>query len=199
MHKVITFIKLFASKYEVIIVDNNSKDNTLKIIQKYPVISLIESRIQSSYATRNTGLKRSNGEIIAFTDSDCIADKDWILKVGGMFSGREDRLCSRKDRRVLSIKLHRGVPGKDRCTVSGKHEISTLRTDSECGLQKRRSSIRSGCFEENWISGGDADLTWRMLLAFRLSDSTLRRGLDLSCPSINAERFFQAANDLGVR
>ena len=73
-------LKYSHSKYEVIIVDNNSKDATLKIIQKYPVISLIEKRIQSSYATRNTGLKKATGKIIAFTDSDCIADKDWILK-----------------------------------------------------------------------------------------------------------------------
>ncbi|PKM91652.1 hypothetical protein CVU82_00365 [Candidatus Falkowbacteria bacterium HGW-Falkowbacteria-1] len=66
-------------KYEIIIVDNNSNDGTVEIVKKYPVKILHENNIQSSYAARNLGIKNSKGEIIAFTDSDCIADKNWIL------------------------------------------------------------------------------------------------------------------------
>lgn len=33
----------------------------------------------SSYAARNYGLKKSKGNILAFTDSDCIPDKNWLL------------------------------------------------------------------------------------------------------------------------
>lgn len=74
-----------SSKVEIIVVDNNSKEDTYRTIQKIAVTSLIEHRVQSSYAARNEGIKRSRGGIIAFTDSDCSADKDWILKAVGCF------------------------------------------------------------------------------------------------------------------
>jgi len=65
--------------YEIIVIDNNSTDNTLKIINNYPVIPLSENEIQSSYAARNKWLKKAKWNILAFTDSDCEVDKDWIL------------------------------------------------------------------------------------------------------------------------
>src|SRR3990170_3006911 len=65
-------------KYEVIIIDNGSTDETREVIKKYPVKLLIEDKIQSSYAARNKGIKNAKGEVIAFTDSDCIPGNDWI-------------------------------------------------------------------------------------------------------------------------
>ena len=65
-------------KYEVIIVDNNSKDKTAGIIKEYSVQYLFEGRIQSSYAARNAAIKAAKGEILAFTDADCAADKEWL-------------------------------------------------------------------------------------------------------------------------
>lgn len=65
-------------KTEIIIVDNDSKDQTVEIIKKYPVILEQEKRLHSSYAARNKGLTVAKGEIIAFTDADCIPESDWI-------------------------------------------------------------------------------------------------------------------------
>jgi glycosyltransferase AglE len=66
------------NKYEIIIVDNNSTDKTPKVVRKYPVKLFFEKNIQSSYAARNKGLKKAKGEIIAFTDSDCQPNKEWL-------------------------------------------------------------------------------------------------------------------------
>lgn len=67
-------------KMQVIIVDNGSQDNTIEIIKKYPVILEHENEKVSSYAARNKGLSIAHGEIIAFTDVDCIPEKSWISK-----------------------------------------------------------------------------------------------------------------------
>jgi GT2 family glycosyltransferase len=59
-------------------VDNGSQDNTIGVIKKYPVILEYEHKKAGSYAARNKGLSFADGEIIAFTDADCIPEKDWI-------------------------------------------------------------------------------------------------------------------------
>ncbi len=63
---------------EVIIVDNGSKDQSKEIIKEYPVIFLEENDVQSSYAARNKGIARAQGEILGFIDSDCVADAQWV-------------------------------------------------------------------------------------------------------------------------
>jgi cellulose synthase/poly-beta-1,6-N-acetylglucosamine synthase-like glycosyltransferase len=68
------------NKVDVIVVDGNSVDKTQEIVKKYPVKLIIENRRGLNRA-RNTGIKCGNGEIIAFTDSDCIVPKNWITKI----------------------------------------------------------------------------------------------------------------------
>ena len=74
-------------KFEIIIVDNNSEDKTAEIIRQYPVKYVFEKRRNRSSA-RNAGIKAAQGELIAFTDADCIADPDWLGElVGKYYSG----------------------------------------------------------------------------------------------------------------
>ncbi len=65
---------------EIIIVDNNSTDRTREIVRRYPVTLLEEKEIQSSYASRNRGINSAGHDVLAFIDSDCLADKQWIAK-----------------------------------------------------------------------------------------------------------------------
>jgi glycosyltransferase involved in cell wall biosynthesis len=65
-------------KREFIIVDNNSKDDTKKIISRYPFIPACENVIQSSYAARNKGIAMAKGDITAFTDADCRPVRSWL-------------------------------------------------------------------------------------------------------------------------
>ncbi len=73
--------------YEIIVVDNNSADNTSKIIknfkQKYPdfnIITALETHQGLSYA-RNKGIELSRGNYISFIDDDAIARQDYISKI----------------------------------------------------------------------------------------------------------------------
>lgn len=65
---------------EVIVVDGNSTDKTRDIVKKYPVKLVVEKN-KGLNAARNTGIKNSNGEIIAFTDCDCVVPSNWITKI----------------------------------------------------------------------------------------------------------------------
>src|SRR5690606_11988558 len=64
--------------YEIIVV-NNAPDDRVPHSLVYPInLKVIHEKSPGSYAARNSALKIARGEIIGFTDSDCIPDKNWI-------------------------------------------------------------------------------------------------------------------------
>jgi GT2 family glycosyltransferase len=78
--------------FEVVLVDDGSKDNTPEIAARHPwIVSIRQENLGLSYA-RNVGGHAASGEIIAYTDSDCMADPDWLYYLvqtltGGNYAG----------------------------------------------------------------------------------------------------------------
>jgi len=67
---------------EVVIVDSSEGEeqkNTEKMAQKFGTKYVIEPRRGLSQA-RNTGIAAATGEIIAFTDDDCLPEKGWLTQ-----------------------------------------------------------------------------------------------------------------------
>ena len=66
---------------EVLVVDNNSSKNYVPVFQDYkdrlPLRTVIEP-IPGIPSARNRGIHESIGDIILFTDDDCVADKHWV-------------------------------------------------------------------------------------------------------------------------
>ncbi|MFZ5366480.1 MAG: glycosyltransferase [Patescibacteria group bacterium] len=63
--------------YEVIVVDDGSKDN-LKLKLEIKNLIFLQQKHQGAGAARNLGAKKAQGEILVFTDSDCLIPKDWV-------------------------------------------------------------------------------------------------------------------------
>ena len=80
--------------YEVVVVDNNSNDNTKEVAeefrQSYPQIFhyVFEKRQGKPYAL-NTGINKAKGDILAFTDDDAVIDSHWILSIKEAFDELE--------------------------------------------------------------------------------------------------------------
>lgn len=66
--------------YEIIVVDNNSTDQSANIIKKYPVIYIFEKK-QGIIHARNAGFNMAKGDIIARTDADTLLPLNWIEKI----------------------------------------------------------------------------------------------------------------------
>jgi GT2 family glycosyltransferase len=71
--------------YEVIVINDGSNDHTLKIAKSYDYIKLISQDNKGLSVARNVGLAEATGEIIAYTDSDCVADPDWLTYMVAKF------------------------------------------------------------------------------------------------------------------
>jgi len=65
--------------YEVILSDNGSTDETVKIARSFDGVTIVnENETQGSYAARNTAITAASGDVIAFTDADCVPDSRWL-------------------------------------------------------------------------------------------------------------------------
>ena len=66
---------------EVIVVDNNSVDDTSALVREFesrlPLKYLVETRRGAAEA-RNLGIRHATGDVLAFTDDDCVPDVQWL-------------------------------------------------------------------------------------------------------------------------
>lgn len=70
--------KLRYPNYEVILVDDGSTDDTPEIAKRFPNVRYIRQQNWGLSYARNAGILAATGQIVAFTDSDCRADEDWL-------------------------------------------------------------------------------------------------------------------------
>ncbi|MDD5193595.1 MAG: glycosyltransferase [Candidatus Nanoarchaeia archaeon] len=70
--------------FEIIVVDNNSKDKTSEVAKKL-ADKTYECYEQGISATRNLGASKVQSEIIAFLDADSIPDKNWVKTIKDNF------------------------------------------------------------------------------------------------------------------
>lgn len=157
----------YESDYQIIVVDNGSKDNTLELVSeyvnKYENIVLLHQSVRSSYAARNTGIEFSTARNCLFIDSDCISS---------------DTLLSTYERYVLGSNLYKyAVSGdiemlKSNYKLFGAFDTLTYlnqELSSKVGIAATANLLVSrnvfdeiGLFDANLISGGDVEFTRRL-------------------------------------
>jgi GT2 family glycosyltransferase len=64
--------------YEVILVNDGSKDATESIAQRHPHVRVITTENNGLSTARNVGLSAATGSIVAYTDADVRVDRDWL-------------------------------------------------------------------------------------------------------------------------
>jgi len=154
---------------ELIIVDNNSTDNTPEVISNYSDISVrvklrYETEIQSSYAARNNGIKSSSGSILAFVDSNMTVNDCWLDNLRDVFNNEEKEYIGYNveqytpngvDTFIGRYNMAKGFPVK--------YYLEQRNFAPTCCLAIRRRIIDDvGLFNENLISGGDAEFGQRV-------------------------------------
>lgn len=78
----------FNEDYEILVVNNASKDNTAKVARQYDV--RIENEPIKGYTRAcQTGFEKAKGSIIAMTDADTLVTPDWLAAVANSFERKE--------------------------------------------------------------------------------------------------------------
>jgi glycosyltransferase involved in cell wall biosynthesis len=68
--------------FEVIVVDSGSDDTAEIVSTQFPDVKLLRFEERKFAGDgRNLGIEEASGEILAFTDADCIAPPDWVETV----------------------------------------------------------------------------------------------------------------------
>ena len=71
----------FPGSFEVVVVDNASKDNTREVVEARlpnPKLEYVYEPITGLSVARNTGAKTASAEILAYLDDDAVASSQWL-------------------------------------------------------------------------------------------------------------------------
>ncbi|GAA0226940.1 glycosyltransferase family 2 protein [Cryptosporangium japonicum] len=155
---------------EIILVDDGSTDDTLRIMQRYngiPGISIVSKRNGGKASALNAGIERSRGEILFFVDADGVFTPRTIREmlagfdrasVGAVCGNDEPVNLDRLLPRMAALMTHVGTGFCRR----GLALIGCLPIVSgNLGAFRRYVVERAGGFREDCI-GEDLELTWRV-------------------------------------
>ena len=159
-----------SDRVEFLIVDNHSRDRTPEVIERYTrdhanLVLLREDQIQSSYAARNTGIRQARYDLIAFTDADCLPERQWLRQLVALFRDPEIGLVAGQIEALTpQTLLERFAEHTE--TLSQKHTLSHsfCPYGQTANLAVRREIFdQVGLFRPYLTTGGDADFCWRAL------------------------------------
>ncbi len=72
----------FSGDFEIILVDSSADRTPLIVASKYPGVNFTHLDKKTDPGTaRNIGIGKAQGEVIAFIDSDCVANRDWLDRI----------------------------------------------------------------------------------------------------------------------
>jgi glycosyltransferase involved in cell wall biosynthesis len=74
---------------EVIVVDNNSTDDTVAIAASYPFVRVVRQRKQGRGHARTKGFDAATSDIIGRIDADSVLEPDWCERVRSQFANRD--------------------------------------------------------------------------------------------------------------
>jgi glycosyltransferase involved in cell wall biosynthesis len=148
-------------RYEVIVVDNASTVDLKSLVTRFQQAHYCYEGEPGSYAARNKGLSVATGDIIAFTDSDCIPASNWIERGASTLQQMPDcglvggaiTIFVKDPARPTGVEIYeslKGFPQKDYIEKSQFGATANVFTS-------RKIIDAVGYFNSELKSGGDAE------------------------------------------
>lgn len=143
---------------EVIVVDNGLEGGRERIAGRFPRTTVVREEKEGSYAARNTGLRAASGEVVAFTDADCIPDPAWLAEAVALLQDGHLSVVAGPVQILASPQAHRTPAEVLELAFAFPQERYVKRQGFgvTANLVVRRDVFASvGIFREDLLSGGD--------------------------------------------
>ncbi|HTZ76813.1 MAG TPA: glycosyltransferase [Stellaceae bacterium] len=156
--------KLTYPDYEVIVVNDGSTDRTLEIAERFPYCRIISQPNKGLSVARNVGAEAATGEIVAYTDSDCVADPDWLTYLVATMERKGLVACGGPNFPPPENSL---VPSAVAVSPGGPTHVLLTDDTAEhiagCNMAFRRDVLLGlGGFDPIYrAAGDDVDICWR--------------------------------------
>jgi glycosyltransferase involved in cell wall biosynthesis len=80
--------------FDVVVVDQSTDDRTGAVVSglmsAHPNLRYVHTPIAGLSRAYNIGIRETRGEILAFTDDDCVAPADWLQSIADVFDATPD-------------------------------------------------------------------------------------------------------------
>jgi glycosyltransferase involved in cell wall biosynthesis len=155
-------------RFEIIVVESTSTDNTAEVLRRYTskhqgVLLLNENEIRNAYGARNRGVRSAHGEILAFTDADCLARPDWLEELVRPFRDGKVGCVAGDIACALPRNLIEKYTGTDKLTAKPEPGESFSRVlGGNCAI-RRSVFLELGGYRTDPPSGGDTEFAHRMI------------------------------------
>lgn len=157
-------------RYEVILVDDGSTDRTVEQVRELAQqwggsFRLIQKPNGGPASARNAGFRASQAEIIAFIDSDCVAEAGWLEKLVSALAASD---ASGVGGPLANVSPKGWVSHYLNCTSFFRHRVRHGKVDYllTANVAFRRSALLAvNGFSEMGVWGEDADLSFRLVQA----------------------------------
>jgi cellulose synthase/poly-beta-1,6-N-acetylglucosamine synthase-like glycosyltransferase len=153
-------------KVELIVVDNASTDATPDVLRSYDGrIRVLRERKRGPAAARNAGLSAARGELVAFTDADCIVDADWLRHI---VASLDDPAVGATGGTILAARPCNWVERFGEAIHDHRKSIERFRPPYVITMNwcSRLSVLRRlDVFDERFRRAEDVDLSYRLVEA----------------------------------
>lgn len=151
----------YGGDVEILVIDNGSSDHPERVVDRFARARFLREPAHGSYAARNAGLREAQGQVLAFTDSDCIPAPDWLeVGVRAIQAAGEDAFVGGRVELFAKDPEHPN-PGEVWDLRQGFHQqryIEQEHFSATASLFVHRSAFdRAGPFQQEFVSSGDRE------------------------------------------
>jgi GT2 family glycosyltransferase len=191
-------------RLELQIVDNCSRDGTVDALRGFGGrIAVLSERRRGAGAARNAGLATARGEVVAFTDADCVVDPDWLRQI---VAPLDDRGVGVAGGTIRARGPANEVERYGEEIHDHRRAIEDLRPPYAVTMNwaSRRELLRElGGFDERFRRGQDVELAYRAIeagyeLAF-VADAVVYHRNEQTLTGLFSEGFTHGFHGVHVR